>query len=133
MSKFVPKVPFELEFEDDKITMMLQPLKRADMAKLAPHLNTDEDGVIGTVDSIHMMDVAAALLPRYVSDFNGLTDLNGEVIPFESVVEEAYFINLLSEIMVKIFEISRLSEDDSKNSGAAFAQSPLVSSTVEND
>jgi len=113
MSSFTPTVTFETTFEDDVITMDLRRLKRKSMMKLSPYMDTEGNGVIAEME---LMDVATDMLPGYVTNFAGLKDANGTLIPFDKMLEEAYFIPIMSAILGKLFDISQLAKGDQGNS-----------------
>ena len=105
MSKFTPLVKFETSFEEDEITMNLRRLKRVAFMSLTPYLTSGADG---TVDEVAMMDVATELLPDYVQNFKGLVDAKGEEIALEDMIVETYFIELITEIIKELFDISKI-------------------------
>ena len=114
MSNFIPSVRYTTQFEKDEVFMQLSSMKTKDMAKLAPFMK--EDGNVSTVESMEIMRVGAEILPGYVDNFGGLTDANGSNVSFETVLEQVYFIELVSDIMAKLFDISRMSVKDEGNS-----------------
>ena len=114
MSNFVPSIKYTTQFEKDEVFMELSSLKTSDMAKLAPYMK--EEGQPSTVESMEIMRVGGELLPGYVDNFSGLFDANGSPVSFETVLEQVYFIELVSDIMAKLFDISRMSPDQDLNS-----------------
>jgi len=115
MSNFSRATTHSTEFEGDTVTMSLHGLKRKHMMMLGPYMPSEGDGM-GAIESMKLLDVAAELLPDYVSDFKGLKDENGNALGFEDVVDEMYFIELISDIMSKLFDISNMGAKDAKNS-----------------
>lgn len=131
MSKFTKTVRRTFEFEDDEVVVVLRRLKRKDMMKLMPYMKGVEDGEsIGTMDSIQMLDFSADMLIDYVVSMTGLIDGDGDEMNFSDIAGEAYFMNLISEICMALFEVSNMSKDDSKNSPR---QSTTSASTPEQD
>lgn len=122
MSNFTPLVEYKTNFDGDNITMQLQRLKRKDIMKVAPYLNGDigEDGemTMSFENQIQFAEVMAEVLPGSVKSFIGLKDTEGNAIDIGNAIEEAYFQDLISEIMGKLFAISKPSEAELKNSEA---------------
>ena len=117
MSKFVKSKYFETEFEGDTVSMRIKPLKRKHMMELAPFMPEDNDADnMGTLDSMNMLDLGAKMLPGYLEDFKGLKDDEGNALAVEDIVEEMYFLNLVSEIMTEVFQISGMSPKSAENS-----------------
>jgi len=114
MSKFTKSCPYETEFEEDKITMNLNRLRRADMMVLMPFMNEAGKGEV-KVD-VDLMNLASDLLPNYVENFKGLKDEDGNPVTIETVCDQTYFMTLAGEIIAELFNISKLGDEDSKNS-----------------
>jgi hypothetical protein len=103
MSKFVRSHPFETEFDGDKIKATLRPLDYPDM--LALQRQTTEANVSERI--LGFVEASREVAPRYVSDFEGLTDADGEVMDFGVVANEVYFTELLQRFVSKLIEISQ--------------------------
>lgn len=110
MSKFTKTIVYQTTFEGDNVTVKMNRLKRAAMLKLSPHL--PEPGEQIPADFI---DAAAGILPEHVVEVVGLTDSEGGELGINEIVEEAYFLRLLGEIVEQLFVQSNLSEDDEGN------------------
>lgn len=130
MSNFTPLVQYSTEFDGDKLTMNLARLKRKDMLKLTPYVMDAETGE-GKINMTELIDVASGFIHEYVSAFEGLTDARGNVLKFQDVVDEVYFMGLLSDIITKVFEISNITEADVKNSAEQPSMSALAQATSE--
>lgn len=117
MSGFTKTVAFETEFEGDHITMTLARLKRKTMLALSKYMPDTQDGAaVGALDSMQLLDVAANELTEYVTEFRGLKDSDGNALTFAEVADEMYFLELVSDIVAKLFEISNMGAKDAKNS-----------------
>ena len=130
MSSFTPLVNFETKFEEDTVTMSLRRLKRKSMMLLSPYMDNEGEGKI---DEIGMLNVISDILPDHVVNFKGLVTADGTEITVKEMCDEAFFLSLQSEIISKIFEISKLTGDDAKNlqeqpSGLPEEQVPFVES-----
>lgn len=107
MGNFTQSVKNVFEFDGDKITVVAKRIKRADMMKTAPLLPAD--GKTPTQEqSIGIINMLSEFITDYIVSMTGLTDDQGEEIAFETVVEEAYFNELLSEVCGWWFEASQL-------------------------
>lgn len=117
MSKFTPSVFYETEFEGDKISMRLSRLKRAHMMKLVQLLDIDkETRQVSEGSIIKCVDYLADELPGYIQDFKGLKDEDGNAITLQEVINEGYFLYLLSDIVGQLMHISKLGKVMPSNS-----------------
>lgn len=129
MSKFTKTVRRTFTCEGDEVVVVLKRLKRKDMMRLMPYMKSEADGeAIGAMDSLEMLDFSADLLPDYIVSMTGLLDEDGKELEFSDIAGEAYFMTLLSEICMALFEASNMQGDDSKNSQR---QSTTSASTPE--
>jgi len=111
MSRFTNATHFEMEFEGDTIKISMQRMKRADYIKLAPFATYDDATGETTVrfkDQVDMMNMLVDVLPKYIKRFEGLLDDVGNEIKFKTVLEEAYFTGLVTDLVMKLFETSGL-------------------------
>jgi hypothetical protein len=132
MSNYVPTVRFETEFEGDIISMELRQLTRKTFLDWTPFLSKmDDEGKLSEEDTIKMVNVAADILPEYVSDFKGLKDANGNPISIETVSTEVYFMDLVSILVTKLMEISQVGkgvkDDEEIEKGKSEGQPPELS------
>lgn len=120
MSNFTPTVKYETDFDDDHIVMELSRLKRKGILKISPFLagGVQDDGTIkmSFEDQAQMATVMAEILPEHIRNFEGLKDADGNSINIDTVIDEAYFRDLVGEIMGVLFRISKPSENEVKNS-----------------
>jgi hypothetical protein len=86
------------------------------MQKASEGLSEEGGEAIGTMDMVEMMDFSANLLPSYVVSMRGLFDGDGDEMEFKDIQGEAYFMDLLSEIVQALFEVSNMSKKERKNS-----------------
>jgi hypothetical protein len=114
MSNFTKDILFTTEFEGDTVSLRLARLKRKDMMTLSPHM-PDAGEKVGAVQSMDLMDVALALLPKYVTEFKGPKDADGNELSLEDIMEEMYFLELVSRIVTHLFEASNMGADEAKN------------------
>jgi len=109
MSNYSPLVKFETEFEGDKITMQLDQLTREVFLGWSPYMNLmDEDGNLDQEMTLKLVNESASMIPQFVKDFRGLKDANGDAIPLQTVVDKVYFIEIVTVIIMKLIEISRM-------------------------
>lgn len=119
MSNFTKSEEFKTEFQKDIVEMRLTRLKRGDIKELSPYIKQpDENGniTLSFSENIEFTGMAAEILPRYVTNFKGLTDKAGEPIELEDILEETYFITLVGNIFRRLMEISFVSGDEEKKS-----------------
>jgi len=109
MSKYTPTVRFETVFENDTVTMDLKQLSRKTFLGWMPYFSkTDEDGKLTPEDTLNLVNEAAEIIPSHVVDFKGLRDANGDAISLKTVVDEVYFIELVSQIVMRLIEICQV-------------------------
>lgn len=124
MSGYTKNKTVSFEFEGDTPTMALGRLSRKDFLKLTPFFpekSQEGDGLVKMTPSenVDFMEAVCAVLPRYVTDFAGLCDADGEELDFKTVLSETYFMTLVNDVVNKLFDHSNMGkkEDDLKNSG----------------
>lgn len=115
MSKFTPSVTKHYQFDGDNVTVELNRLSKAAMFSLSPYIG---DGSEDSVDVEGMLKKGTDHVAGHIKSMTGLKDADGEEISVHTMVSSAYFITLVSKILVDLFEISQPTEDDAKNSGA---------------
>jgi len=109
MSKYTPMVEFQTVFEEDTVTMKLKQLSRKTFLGWMPYFSkTDAKGNLSPEDTLLLVNEAADILTEHVVDFKGLRDVNGDAIALEIVVEEVYFIELVSLIVMRLIEICQV-------------------------
>lgn len=134
MSNFTPRVEETVEFDGDTITYTSQRLKKVDMAMLKPLMpEPDENGkvVMSISDNVRLIDATIGLLPKYVSNFRGLTAKDGSTIDLEHMLGEAYFYSLQSDMASRLLKASFVNEDDEKNSGVQSDEVSKESTSIE--
>ncbi len=117
MSHFTPTVLYKTRFDDDEITVTLRRLKRGDLTKLAPVIleHQDDEGNVTPEGQLKVLDLMTALLPKYVERIDGLL-IEGAQAQIKDIIDEVYFTELLTYISTELFNISKLAEDEVKNS-----------------
>lgn len=129
MSNFTPTVQETIEFDGDSVVVTFKRLSRKAMFELTPFITSD-----GNVkDEAGMMAKASEFVPSHVVSIEGLTDSTGAAIDIQTVVDNAYFIELTSEIIVALFDSSKLVETDIKNSGAQLNTALEAQANLDND
>jgi hypothetical protein len=136
MSKYSPLVNFETEFEGDTVKMQLKHLSRKTFLGWMPYFSKVEkidDGEGNTVvkldeeTTLNLVNDAADILPQHVKDFKGLKDTNGDPVSIDVVIEDVYFMELVSEIVVKLIEMARVGKEttEGKSEGPRAASSKV--------
>lgn len=135
MSNFTKTFTIDTTFEDDAITLIVSRMKRKDALKLVPYMGEpDENGElkIDFKGQIELLDIAADLLPKYIESMTGLKDAEGTAITVEEMLDGAYFLdligNIINDLMVKSFmskkERKKLKEQPVSTSGGSQDISP---------
>jgi len=113
MSKYTRATYFDIDFEGDIINVSMLRIKRADFMKMAPHIKTNDDGdvVMSMSDKLEFMDLIADMLPKYVQKFDGLKTEEGEVLTLKEILDESYFIDILTTLVERLFASSGLGKE----------------------
>ena len=104
MSNFTKSLVEKFNFDGDEVTVTFTRLKRKHLISLAPHMTAD--GNIAFSDQVKFMDAAAEVLPDIITSMTGLKDSDGNALTVEDVVNETYFVGLVSDLMTKVMEHS---------------------------
>jgi len=100
MSRYIKAKTFTFNFDGDAVQARLSPLEYPDMMRLQSQ---------GQAETRIADFVAAAreITPRYVTEFTGLKDAEGNVLGYDVVTSQVYFAELLREIVSKLLELSQ--------------------------
>jgi hypothetical protein len=114
--KFVPtwneneKLP-----EKDQVSFMLKPLELEDLFLLMDATQSGDGSQAGNLQRVKGVVVNVGhLLPKYAT-MSGLTDPDGSDITIADLVVYPTFLNLASEVLMKLANISMPSEATSGN------------------
>lgn len=109
MSGYVRATKLDEEFDGERITGTLAPLRLPDLLQLqSAEVSTDEDAA----------KVLADIIPRYVSDFVGPTTQDGQAVTIEEVCSTAYFVELSMAIGRKLVSAARPPRKPSETSAS---------------
>ena len=121
MSRYTPTVEIgPITFDGDDVTFIISRLDVLDFETLQPFMVKKEDGSInvGFENGMSLIKAAANILPKHIEKIKGLY-VNGievdEVQFSTQLITKMYFIDLVSELLISIFNESMLSEDEEKN------------------
>ena len=137
MSNFARSVKREFAFDGDTVHVTFTLMKATDFKSLSRFIKTDERGrptsTISFTDQVEMLSLASEILPKRVTSMTGLKDLSGVEMAIEEIVDEQYFIPLISEIFGAVLEASNV-RDPKKHgepSGASLKDSPALTTVKE--
>jgi hypothetical protein len=115
--------PWETKFNEDPVTMRLLPLRRSEFLRLLPMLDSiyklSQDKEAGGINSAtEMSDVLDKIEPIVVSHVKDLAgfEIDGVAPNIEQVASGSVFMALVSEIVFRLVEISKIERADEKNS-----------------
>ncbi|MBW2638373.1 MAG: hypothetical protein JRC86_12840 [Deltaproteobacteria bacterium] len=130
--------PYETEFNGDKITMEIRPMKAWAMIALKPFLDdsnpkkksettkayldriSPEEKRCLEKDSLEIQKLASVIFPEHVQNLSGF-EVNGAPPTNDMLAEETAFMDLTCGIIMQLISISGLSEDEEKNSAGPSA------------
>lgn len=97
-----------IEFDGDTVIFHAKRLLMEDMLTLAKHFDAAA-GVMRFADPAAVCKIAADILPKYMTDIEGMVDKDGMPVPLETLLAAAgefYFAPLLGRIFVELVTIS---------------------------
>lgn len=98
MSNYLAEVRYSCEWDGDAVTLIMEPLTKADMVKMGATPRTGLD----------IYEVACDVLAKRLHKVEGLRNRNGEAITKEEVLERTYFMGLITDGFAKLVEASIL-------------------------
>lgn len=109
MSKFTPSITRTYEYEGDTVTIVMNRLKRKDAVKMMPFFGEpDENGnyKMSVQQQMVLLDNCADIIRKNVVSITGMSfdEAVNDVIAV--VFDEAYFLELLSDILNDMIEAS---------------------------
>lgn len=117
MSKYKRSWTWVTNFEGDTVKMELSGMKRKHLQRLSKYIATGNDGGVNLSfeNQLEAFDAFAEVLPECVSNFRGLVDFDKhQPIPLAVVLEDMYFINLVSEIIEQVMDASTMTTKEVK-------------------
>ena len=111
MSKFTRNIKRDFEFDGDKITIVMSRMKNSDFHKLASDLSIDNSTgkpfmKASFANQTEFLNRAAEILPNRVESMEGLTDEDGVELTIDDIIDEQYFMPLISEIFAALAQSS---------------------------
>lgn len=114
MARYVRATKFEAEFEGEPVSCLLSQLSLEDFIELdAADVEGDDDAQLR-----ESVKIISRIAPKYVSEWLGPKDADGNMVPLDEVFRSAYFIELAIKIGVKLIEASRPPKKPSEPSGS---------------
>jgi hypothetical protein len=115
--------PWETKFNDDPVTMQLLPLRRSEFLRLLPMLDSiwklsqvkDEAGINSASEMSEVLDKIEPIVAEHAKDLAGFT-IDGEAPKISDIVSGSVFMSLVSEIVFRLVEISKVDKVSEKNS-----------------
>jgi len=116
MSNFTRTVEKTFNFDGDEIKVTFNRLKTSDFRLMASHLEVDKDtgmptGKVSFESQMDMIAKAIEILPARVESMTGLKDDQGNELSFVDIVNEQYFMGLVSEIFAAVMGASIVSDE----------------------
>lgn len=100
MSGYVRSAQFSTEFEGDPVTCQLAPLSIADLLKM----QSADAGSTKQEQERLTAQILAEIAPKYVSEWSGPKDSDGNMVTVEEVCQSAYFVRLAMELGAELVE-----------------------------
>ena len=107
MGQFTKLVRKTFNFEDEEVVVTYARLKRKHIMKIIPIAQQFEKPDADTVElATKLLDEIGEQCLDYIKSVEGLTDASNEPVTVEQVVNEAYFFELLADIVAAMVEDS---------------------------
>jgi hypothetical protein len=123
MGHWTPEVLLDpIEFDGDKISVRVSRMLTEDMQRMTPYMKQEKNGdvKISFEDSMKLLEVASAILPKHVKTIDGMKLGDGSMATAErfnaELINQFYFIEFTTELLGKICEVSIVQDKDEKNS-----------------
>lgn len=111
MSGFKRIKNIEIDFDGDKVSIDIKPMKRTHMMTIAPFI---KQGAMSNVEVAELLEAAQPVFNECISNIHGLKDNDGIEIIKNEVFEESYFFPLVTNILFKLIEISSIKVGEEK-------------------
>lgn len=113
---------WETNFSGDSVSMELLPLNRSEFLRLLPKLDafykSSQEEKSGIQTAIEMSSVLEDVIPVVCSHIRNITGftIDDQEPNVEAVLSASVFMTLVSDIVFRLVEISKISSGDEKNS-----------------
>lgn len=121
MGHFTQAVEERITFDGDELVLTLRRMQNKHLLHIAPHLaggNAPGTNAGLLLRSAALVDASKEMLRECVVGFQGLKDKAGNSMAFSDILEEAYFLPLLDQVLGRLLQISVMTEVDAKKSAA---------------
>lgn len=121
MGNFTKQITKTYEFDGDIVTVTMTRLRRIDAMVLTPFIKQYGDGSVKMSfgEQIDFINTAADILPNCIKSFSGLfiegVEVTRESEEFNIIMEDMYFMSLLSDILKDITVASFVSNEEKKD------------------
>lgn len=112
MSSFTPTVKFELDFDGDHLNFELRRLKVKHRVVVMQAVGKATEAASEAL----LAEAGQAILPDCVVSMSGLIVAGQPVTDIKILLEEAYFLPLVDKVLAELVRVSRVQEDEAKNS-----------------
>lgn len=101
MSGYVRATKFESTFDGKVIKATLSPLSFPDALRLQG---------MEVKDELDAARIVAEIVPKYVKEWDGPVDSEGQPVPVDEVCATAYFSKLILEIGAKMLDAAKIAD-----------------------
>lgn len=105
MSSYLRSIPFTMDFDGDKITARLKPLKQVHavrMQSLPSHPEVRNGRNLEVFEPKDLLEFYVEIIPVYVEEFAGLRAMDGSPVTLQEMVEVNYFSAVVFALGAKI-------------------------------
>ncbi len=125
MSGFTKTVKEQTTFDGDTINYEFKRLKKPTVLYIAKHAEQQEDGTY-QITQEKMFDIVNSdefnnALVESIVKFDGLKDAEGQALNFSDIIQEMYFVELVTEMVQKIMTASTVQGEMEKNSAGSLS------------
>lgn len=120
MGNFTSKFTKTFHFDGDEISVGFTRMKNKHFILIAPYLVLDDSEPkalrAGMLRSVKLVEESKQVLKECIIDIKGIKDSAGRELLLDDILEQAYFISLLDQMLGQLMDASVLRESDAKKS-----------------
>lgn len=116
MGHFTQAVEETAKFDGEEVRYTLRRMQNKHMLKLSPGFSQQAGDANIVLRTARLVEESKDVLKECVSNVSGYKDAGGNIVTFETMLEESYFLPLLDAMLGRLWQVSVMTEVDAKKS-----------------
>ena len=116
MGHFTQAVEETAKFDGEEVRYTLRRMQNKHMLRLSPGFSTQAGDANIVLRTARLVEESKDVLKECVSNVSGYKDSAGNIVTFETMLEESYFLPLLDAMLGRLWQVSVMTEVDAKKS-----------------